>query len=165
MFDWLKSKKALTANAAPANDTRGVFDIVTDTATICVFDLAAMSHRKDDTGDWWSIPRDELMEVRNSNALFLNLGADGRYQIEITKQCDPERAGYHLKAPSGRIFIGAGEEMSGGGFEPTGEWGGAFLSVDDPHQKVSVSRQGSMITINFQPTEPFLNDLVDLIRI
>lgn len=139
--------------------------ISTDTATICVFDLAAMRHRKDDAGDWWSIPADELKEVREANALFLNLGKDGAFQVEVSRVADASADGYCLSTPSRRIFIGPGEEMSGGGFEPTGEWGGFFVAVDAPYQKVSVTRHGNTIVIGLQPSQPFDNALLDLIRI
>lgn len=51
--------------------------MVTDTATLCLYDLAALKHRVEDTSDWWSIPEDELAEVNAGHCLFLNLGADG----------------------------------------------------------------------------------------
>lgn len=139
--------------------------ITTDTATICIFDTAAMIHRKDDVGDWWSIPANELAEVRSANALFFNLGEDGDYVVGISHLIDPIAPGYCLKAPSGRVFVGPGEEMSGGGFEPTGEWGGVFVTVQQSHQRVSVAREGRTLTINFQPAELFENDLADLIRL
>lgn len=137
--------------------------IGTDTATICVFDLEAMRHRKDDVGDWWSIPRNELAEVRSGNALFLNLGSDGSYRVEVSQQVHPTAHGYCLNTPSRRVFIGAGEEMSGGGFEPTGEWGGLFIDVDEVHQKVSITRAGNTLAINFQAAEAFENDVTNLI--
>lgn len=64
--------------------------ISTDTATICIFDLTAIQHRKDDVGDWWSIPRDREVEIVNRSALFLDVGEDGNYQVEI-EQNPPER--------------------------------------------------------------------------
>jgi hypothetical protein len=39
--------------------------VATDTATICIFDVAAMKHRVNDVGDWWSIPSNELTDVQN----------------------------------------------------------------------------------------------------
>lgn len=139
--------------------------LTTDTATICIFDTAAMVHRKDDVGDWWSIPANELAEIRSANALFLNLGEDGNYAVGVSHLVDSAVPGFCLNAPSGRVFVGPGEEMSGGGFEPTGEWGGFFVTVQQRHQKVSVAREGRTLTINFQPAEPFENDLADLIRL
>jgi hypothetical protein len=139
--------------------------IGTDTATICIFDLEAMRHRKDDVGDWWSLPRNELAEVRSGNALFLNLGSDGNYRVEVSQLADPTAEGYCLNTPSRRVFIGAGEEMSGGGFEPTGEWGGLFIDVNESHQKVSVTRTDNTLAIKFQAAEAFENDVADLINL
>lgn len=139
--------------------------IATDTATICIFDPVAMRHRKDDVGDWWSIRSNELAEVRSGNALILNVGQDGEYRVEVSLREDPGTPGFCLSAPSGHIFVGPGEEMSGGGFEPNGEWGGFFISVEPTHHKVCISRSGDLIAITIQPTEPFDNDLPDLIRI
>jgi hypothetical protein len=94
---------------------------------------------------------------------FLNLGTDGSYHIEVSQLDDPKAEGFCLNTPSRRVFIGAGEEMSGGGFEQTGEWGGLFVDVDEAHQKVSVSRTGNTLAIKFQATEAFANDVTDLI--
>ena len=137
----------------------------TDTATICIFDLEAMRHRKDDVGDWWSLPRNELAEVRSGNALFLNLGSDGTYRIEVSQLNDPTVEGFCLKTPSRRVFIGAGEEMSGGGLEPTGVCGGLFLDVDEAHQKVSITRTDNTLAIKFQAAEAFENDVTNLINL
>lgn len=139
--------------------------VATDTATICIFDLAAMQHRKNDVGDWWSIPRDREQEAAKRNAMFVDVGDDGHYRIEVSQTSDNPLSGFCLATPSGRVFVGPGEEMSGGGFEPTGEWGGMFLFVDGPHQKVSVTRREDVIAINLQPTEPFENEPVDMIRL
>ncbi|WP_411735261.1 DUF6386 family protein [Paenibacillus sp. M2] len=75
---------------------RGTFQMVTDTATLCLYDLAALKHRAEDTSDWWSIPVDELAEVNAGHCLFLNLGADGVYEVEwsledVEEDSDPDR--------------------------------------------------------------------------
>jgi len=139
--------------------------VVTDTATICVFDLGAMTHRIHDVGDWWSIPAAREAEIKCGNALFLNVGDDGVYQVHVTGVIDPNTTGYCLAAPSGRVFIGPGEEMSGAGFQPTGEWGGFFVQVEKQHQKVTVGREGDRITINLQGIEPFENGAIESVRI
>ncbi|MDR6110526.1 hypothetical protein QE451_002187 [Paenibacillus sp. SORGH_AS338] len=48
--------------------------VMTDTATLCIYDLQALKHRLEDTSDWWSIPEDELLEVNLGNIAFLNVG-------------------------------------------------------------------------------------------
>ncbi|WP_429865035.1 DUF6386 family protein [Enterobacter roggenkampii] len=35
--------------------------------------------------DWWSLPEDEVEEVNKGNVLFLNLGDDGAYKVNIKK--------------------------------------------------------------------------------
>ena len=52
-------------------------NFVTDTSTMCVFDIASLKHRLEDDADWWSIPDAELKEVNQGNVAFLNLGIDG----------------------------------------------------------------------------------------
>lgn len=139
--------------------------ISTDTATICIFDLTAMQHRKDDVGDWWSIPRDREMEIVNRSALFLDVGDDGSYQVEIEQNPAERTSDFCLSSPSGRVFVGPGEEMSGAGFEPTGEWGGIFIPVDGPYQRVSVVRRLNTIHVNMAPTEPFENEVVESVQL
>lgn len=91
------------------------FDVVTDTATLAVFDLQAIRHRTSDTFDWWSIQSDEISEMNEGNIAFLNLGADGRYQVKVVDSLVAPSGGVYLKVPSGQVFIGAGEDTSGGG--------------------------------------------------
>lgn len=139
--------------------------ISTDTATICIFDPAAIQHRKDDVGDWWSIPRDREAEIVKCSALFVDVGDDGNYQVEVAQNPSAGMLGFCLASPSGRVFVGPGEEMSGAGFEPTGEWGGMFISVEGPYQRVSVVRRQDVIYINMRRTEPFENEAVESIKL
>lgn len=140
-------------------------DISTDTATICIFDLTAMAHRKHDIGDWWSISRNRVAEIQNRNSLFIELGNDGTYQVVISSGEEVETEAFCLATPSGTIFIGPGEEMSGGDFEPDGKWGGFFISVEGSYQKVRVRRDGNTITIDIRQTVPFENEPVDAIML
>lgn len=139
--------------------------ITTDTATICIFDLVAMAHRKGDVGDWWSIPSDRVAETKNGNALFIDVGDDGTYDVAISSENDGAALGFCLATPSGRIFIGPGEEMSGADFEPDGKWGGFFISVEGPFQKVTAHRNGDRISINVRPTKSFENESLDMISL
>jgi hypothetical protein len=139
--------------------------ITTDTATICIFDLAAMAHRKGDVGDWWSIPRDRVVEIKNRNALFIDVGDDGTYDVVLSSEDDDGSQGFCLATPSGRVFIGPGEEMSGADFEPDGKWGGFFISVEGPYQKVTARRDGDAISIDVRQTDLFENEPVDMITL
>lgn len=104
---------------------------VTDTATLCVFDLEALKHRLQDDCDWWSVPTEELQEENKGNVAFVGLGSDGQFTIilsdELTKS--GENVSFLLSCPSGRVFIGAGEEVTGDGLEPEVIRGGAFVDV------------------------------------
>lgn len=138
--------------------------ITTDTASICLFDPTCLKHRKEDVGDWWSIPRNELEEINGANALIINLGSDGTYNVHI---CDQPVEGnrYELKVPSGRLFIGPGEELSGGGFEPDGNWGGIFVSVKPGIYTCTIARNSYDIRIYLVAAGKGVNNLTDLIRI
>ncbi|MBG2874811.1 hypothetical protein I4902_02825 [Proteus alimentorum] len=95
-----------------------VFSFMTDTATLAIFDLQAIQHRKSDTVDWWSIPNDELDEMNKGNIAFIGLGNDGSYTINLCdKIVDPD-VKINIDCPSGEIFIGAGEDTTGGDLEP-----------------------------------------------
>ncbi|WP_265434768.1 DUF6386 family protein [Aeromonas salmonicida] len=94
------------------------FSISTDTATLSVFDLDAIKHRVSDTADWWSLPEDEVEEVNRGNIIFIGLGDDGVYEINVTDHIISPDVTLLLRAPSGAIFIGAGEDTSGGDLEP-----------------------------------------------
>lgn len=94
------------------------FSVVTDTATVAVFDLEAIRHRMNDTADWWSIAEDEILEVNQGNIAFLGLGEDGEFDINISDDLQDEECALNMYVPSGQIFIGAGEDTTGGGLEP-----------------------------------------------
>ena len=139
--------------------------IATDTATLCIFDLAALRHRVDDVGDWWSIPRTELQELVSRNVAILTLGSDGQYQMRLLHTLPKADLRVSLAAPSGRFFVGPGEEISGGGFEPTGEWGGFFVELSPGDYELSVHRNGQRIDMSLTQVRARSNDFTDLIRI
>ncbi|MDE1487583.1 DUF6386 family protein [Xenorhabdus bovienii] len=94
------------------------FSFTTDTATLAIFDLQAIKHRKTDTPDWWSIPDDELREMNEGNIAFLGLVDDGIYSVELVDNIENPDVEVCIKSPSGEIFIGAGEDTTGGDLEP-----------------------------------------------
>lgn len=112
--------------------------MVTDTATLCLYDLAALKHRLEDTSDWWSIPVDELAEANAGHCLFLNLGADGVYEVEwsledVEEDSDPDDGAerekvYHLQVPSGHVYLGAADDVTGGELEPDETCEGVLFS-------------------------------------
>ncbi len=64
------------------------FEFATDTATMCVYDIGALKHRLNDTADWWSLPSEELAEVNNGNAAFINLQSDGKYSVKFDENLE-----------------------------------------------------------------------------
>lgn len=116
---------------------------VTDTASLCVFDVAALRHRFDDDGDWWSIVDEELAEVNAGNAAFVGLGSDGEYQVDIGDVLGEDGIDIRLKCPSGRVFVGSGEEVTADGLEPEGIRGGTFLDVAPGGYVLTVCRTGN----------------------
>lgn len=116
---------------------------VTDTATLSVFDLAALKDRLRDAADWWTLPSEELAEVKAGNVAFVSLGEDGRYSIEVCPAAREARTViYRLRVPSGRVFVGAGEEVTSDGLEPEGVRGGCFLDVCPGVRELRVVRIG-----------------------
>lgn len=164
------------------------FPVVTDTATLAVFDPAALLHRLHDSADWWSLPADELLEMNRANVLFLNLGEDGCYQVSVTVDVatgavgpqlapadpgsDTDRAGSHegtwsLWVPSGQVFIGAGEDTSGGDLEPDGSAAisGHFISLTAGGYQVQASKTNNEIALSFTRAKRQFNQLTGAIRI
>lgn len=48
------------------------------------------------------------------------MGQDGEYNIKIVPDVEKEDGSLYLRFPSGQVFIGAGEDTTGGGLEPDG---------------------------------------------
>ncbi|WP_442109123.1 DUF6386 family protein [Pseudomonas sp. NUPR-001] len=142
------------------------FSVVTDTATLVVFDLQAIQHRIDDTCDWWSIQVDELLEMNEGNIAFLNVGGDGRYQVKIQEDLLREFGGVYLKFPSGRVFIGAGEDATGGGLEPDGSDAiqGVFLDFEIGSYYMKYKVEGEAICLAFSPSTRSYNEFASPVR-
>lgn len=141
-------------------------EFVTDTATMCIFDPASLKHRLDDDCDWWSIADTELEEVNRGNVAFLNLGSDGMYSFSIEKDLHCPQMEMVLHAPSGRIFLGAAEEVTADGLEPEGIRGGMFIDVHPGDYMLRVSRNGTEISVSLNLTDSSTtNEFGSLIRI
>lgn len=143
------------------------FSISTDTATLSVFDLDAIKHRVGDTADWWSLPEDEIEEVNKGNIIFIGLGDDGIYEVNVTEHINTPDVTLFLKAPSGFIFIGAGEDTSGGDLEPDSSVSisGRLLSLPIKNYAVSFKKDGNRIYISFKPSTISSNDIKCSVRI
>ena len=138
---------------------------VTDTATMCVFDVAGMRHRLADDVDWWSIPGAELAEVNAGHAAFLNLGSDGAYAVELVDALDDPHVSVNLKVESGNVFIGAAEEVTADGLEPEAVFGGMFMQLAPGNYRVLARRKEGRIALAFLPGERGDNGFADLVRI
>ncbi|QJU40040.1 DUF6386 family protein [Serratia marcescens] len=143
------------------------FSFTTDTATLSIFDLVSLKHRVSDDADWWSIPEDELEEVNKGNVLFLNLGEDGQYTVRVVDNISENYKSLFLNVPSGKVFVGAGEDTSGGDLEPDGSdyMSGEFLILDIGNYEVRFRRDCLDIVISFIKSSENKNEESALIRI
>ena len=103
-------------------------EISTDTATICVFDKACLRHRINDVGDWWSLPNNEMQEVAAGNVLFLNLGDDGCYSVNVIYDDFETNHKYNIIVKSGFLFWGPVKRFLGVGLNQMGHGGAVLLS-------------------------------------
>jgi hypothetical protein len=140
-------------------------NISTDTATICIYDLECLKHRISDTADWWSLPWEEVSEVNNGNILFLDVGDDGTYDFEVSQIPFDTDHRYFLRNASGKFFIGPGEEVTGGHFEPTGKYGGFFVDVRPGLYEVYISRTSYHVVAHFQSVKSGSNKIDEPINL
>jgi hypothetical protein len=136
-------------------------EIYTGTATIVLFDLAALKHRLTDDCDWWADPTEELRELRERNLLILGLQADGHYDVDISTADGGSDRSFSLKLPSGRLFVGPGEEITGEGNEPTGEHGGFFVPVEPGDNRVGITRRDDQISVRLVKADAFENSVTE----
>jgi len=125
--------------------------VQTNTATLVIYDLMSLKHRIDNDADWWSLPEVEIEEINKGNVLFLNLGEDGTYKIHIKNNVDEYVGALFLNVPSGKVFIGAGEDVTGGDLEPddSDAISGEFIILEPGSYKVKFKKQGSDVLISF----------------
>ena len=139
--------------------------IVTGTATLCVFDPALLRHKLEDECDWWSIPSAELAAVNAGQVAFFNVGGDGAYELALHAELAEPQVNVHLAVVSGRVFIGAGEDVTGGGLEPDTAYGGLFVDLPAGSYRVQARRDGAHISLAFVPATRSGNAFVELVRI
>lgn len=142
--------------------------VTTDTATIVLFDPESMRHRLNEDADWWSSPQDELLEVNHANAAFLNVTADGVYELEVASHEDLADADVEmvLRNSSGRFFFGVGEMMTSAGLEPEAEYGNVFIEVEPGLYLVRARQRGSKVSVSLTPTRrEAANAFSDLVRL
>ncbi|KOY15831.1 DUF6386 family protein [Paenibacillus xylanivorans] len=147
----------------------GRLQVFTDTAALCLYDLAALKHRVEDTPDWWCIAEDELAEVNAGNCLFLNLGEDGQYEVQWSlddsgKEVETALV-YQIHVPSGTVYLGAADDVTGGELEPDESCGGVLLQLEPGNYACIVLRENKQIWITIKPSLQSENSLSGLIRI
>lgn len=112
----------------------------TDTATLAVFDPDVVASRIEDDCDWWCDDFYSLAEVARGDVALLGLGGDGVSKVRVTTGglSVAERAYASVMhtlgalVSSGCLFIGAGEELPGGGTSPhkgTPHLRGSFIEM------------------------------------
>jgi hypothetical protein len=141
---------------------------ITDTATLCVFDIQSLKHRLSDDCDWWSLPEEELREVNAGNVAFIGLGIDGKFTLSLSEQLDSVGTHeIHLKCPSGRVFIGAGEEVTGDGLEPDCTRGGTFLTVSPGNYLLRIKRvaQSALSLVLVPDSSTGVNAFTEQVRV
>ncbi|MCQ3028228.1 DUF6386 family protein [Pseudomonas tremae] len=143
------------------------FSIFTNTATISIFDIDAIKHRTPDSPDWWSIVEDEILEVNKGNIAFLGLGDDGDYTIKVSEAIEGETGILNLHFPSGNVFVGAGEDTSGGDLEPDGSdvIEGETLKFAPGKYSMKFARSGNVIELCFEPTSEKYNFIKEPVQI
>ncbi|MDE9541173.1 DUF6386 family protein [Xenorhabdus bovienii] len=143
------------------------FSFTTDTATLAIFDLQAIKHRKTDTSDWWSIPDDELHEMNKGNIAFLGLVDDGVYSVELVENIENPNIEVCIKSPSGEIFIGAGEDTTGGDLEPDdSEYiSGKKIFVTPGSYTILVKKEDNNLLISLVKCQCYSNNFQEPIRL
>ncbi|WP_377700817.1 DUF6386 family protein [Pseudoduganella sp. UC29_71] len=124
------------------------YKFATDTATMCIFDLASLKDRLADDADWWCTPQDELNQVNMGNCIFLGLGSDGNYGIHLVDKIDSPQVTINLNIPSGHVFLGAAEEVTADGLEPEALRGGGFLDLKPGTYTLNALKVDSIIRLS-----------------
>ena len=123
----------------------------TNTATVVIYDLVSLKHRVNDDADWWSLPDNKVEEINKGNVLFLNLGDDGVYKVLTKHDVDEYTGALFLKVPSGKVVIGAGEDVTDGDLQPDDSdvISGELIILESGSYEVKYKKQSSEVLISF----------------
>ena len=161
MLKWLFGNKAPDGNSnntpSPEPTSPNEFEMFSRTATLVVFDLDCLKHRIEEDVDWWAEPADEVVELHERNLLIAGLGANDWYGVRVSEAAIDTTQLFSLKFPSGRVYIGPGENITGGGDEPTGEHGGKLFTFEPGDYTVGLMRKDQEIFLSVMSSEPFSN--------
>ena len=93
--------------------------VLTDTATIVIFDSTRLASRRNDECDWWTGQGDLEHEEAQENLAFVETGKDGVFNVEVivdtTAPADSVLKRSFLELPSGELLFGGGECLPGEG--------------------------------------------------
>ncbi|MDX1959337.1 MAG: DUF6386 family protein [Leptospiraceae bacterium] len=142
------------------------FEFSTDTATIAFFDPMLLQHKLNEPADWWTRPSVLLKEMNANNLIVAGLGQDGFYRIEIVLMNETLSVysfQAYLNCVSGRIYVGPGEDISGGELEPDESLGGRFIEVPSGLYIIRAQREDKQIIISLSQlnNSNFKNDFTD----
>ncbi len=127
------------------------FSVMTDTASLAIFDNAVLEHRVNDEVDWLcEDDYHQIKEVKCGDIALLSVSNDGIYNIivsknpldEATKQGAVASVTLGLKVISNQCFVGNAESLPGGEHITTLEniWSGrgGFFDLDNGLYDVSI---------------------------
>lgn len=142
------------------------FDLITSTASLCIYDLECLKHRLHDAPDWWADFYQEIEEVNAGNVLIAGLGEDGQYRVTVVEEmpaCEHEVSA-NIGCPSGRVFLGPGEDITGGELEPDKRrTTGKILSLASGtyHVRVGLTARNEVTVQLRMTTEPKKNNITE----
>lgn len=96
-------------------------NLFTDVSEIAIFDTVCLKHRLNEPSDWPTITAEVLAEINKGNLILIDVCQDGHYELEIYQNeiFDEENIlEVFIRCPSGRLYFGPGEMVTGDGVEP-----------------------------------------------
>ncbi len=150
-----------------------------DTNLLVIFDPDQLKHRLHDACDWWGDPEEGIRETNEGNVLFVGLGNETHFEVEIQNGDQPdneETVTAMLKTTGGRFYIGPAEQITADGCEPepTSDTEGFFHQLAPGNYQVTVASHAQKIDVwlklkpKFKKNEfynsPELHDALQLLK-
>ncbi|HMA33072.1 MAG TPA: DUF6386 family protein, partial [Chloroflexia bacterium] len=86
-----------------------IVTILTDAATVGIFDPKQLIPHFNDEAGWWAAPTPELQELNKGTLMVVYLGADGYYDLHIHDgilRSNGLAVTAKVRCSSGQLFIG-----------------------------------------------------------
>jgi hypothetical protein len=80
-------------------------EVVTETASIAIFDPEMLAPRKDDRDDWYAIEREQLAELRRGRLVLLPVPHDGRFTVRFTWRACNAAERRHVVGENDRCWV------------------------------------------------------------